>query len=134
MIDDFRRPWREPLSLIICGDNQQHKFLGVHLVENLFWFINTSSMTKKIQQSLLLVKAEETQLSPLIMFYRETIESILSSCINIWYKCHKTLQPVVRTAEKINRVSLSSIIDIYHTCCVPKAAGIEDPTHPLQTL
>ncbi|KAK3506083.1 hypothetical protein QTP70_003694 [Hemibagrus guttatus] len=74
-------------------------------------------------------------------FYRGTIESILSSCITVWFgNCtvsdRKTLQRIVRTAEKIIGVSLPSITDIYTTRCIRKANNIVDdpptpPTHPL---
>ncbi|KAK3560863.1 hypothetical protein QTP86_022608, partial [Hemibagrus guttatus] len=47
----------------------------------------------------------------------------------------KTLQRIVRTAEKIIGVSLPSITDIYSTCCIRKANSIvNDPTHPSHTL
>ncbi|KAK3567009.1 hypothetical protein QTP86_008954 [Hemibagrus guttatus] len=70
-------------------------------------------------------------------FYRGTIESILSSCITTWFgNCtvsdRKTLQRIVRTAEKIIGVSLPSIMDLYTTRCICKANSIvDDPTHPL---
>ncbi|KAK3556678.1 hypothetical protein QTP70_013059 [Hemibagrus guttatus] len=86
--------------------------------------------------SLMLRKAH---LPPLILttFYRRTIES---SCITTWFgNCtvsdRKTLQWIVRTAEKIIRVSLPSITDIYSTHCIRKANSIvDDPTHPSHTL
>ncbi|KAK3568708.1 hypothetical protein QTP86_013884, partial [Hemibagrus guttatus] len=60
------------------------KFLGVHLAENRTWSLNTSSISKKAQQRLyFLRRLREAHLPPpiLTMFYRRTIESILSSCI-----------------------------------------------------
>ncbi|KAK3559404.1 hypothetical protein QTP86_013372 [Hemibagrus guttatus] len=71
----------------------------------------------------------------LTMFYRGTIESVLSSCITAWFgnftvSDRKTLQQIVRTAEKIIGVSLPSITDIYTTRCICKANSIvDDPTH-----
>ncbi|KAK1791835.1 hypothetical protein P4O66_013806, partial [Electrophorus voltai] len=114
------------------------KFLGVHLAENLTWTLNTSSITKKAQQRLyFLQKLRKAHVpSPILAtFYRDTIESILSSCITTWFgnctafNC-KTLQRIVQTAEKIIGVSLPSITDIYTTQCIRKATSIvEDPTH-----
>ncbi|KAK3568852.1 hypothetical protein QTP86_017944, partial [Hemibagrus guttatus] len=72
--------------------------------------------------------------------YRGTIESILSSCITARFgNCtvldRKTLQRIVKTAEKIIGVSLPSITDICTTCCLCKANSIVDgPTHPSHTL
>ncbi|KAK3533854.1 hypothetical protein QTP70_032966, partial [Hemibagrus guttatus] len=69
-----------------------------------------------------------------------TIESILSSCITAWFgNCtisdRKTLQRIVRTAEKIIRLSLPSITDMYTTHCIRKANSIvDDPTHPSHTI
>ncbi len=59
-------------------------------------------------------------------FYRGTIESILTSCITVWYgacnaSCRKTLQRIVRAAEKIVGVSLPSLQDIYSTRLTCKA-------------
>ncbi|KAK3563650.1 hypothetical protein QTP86_032832 [Hemibagrus guttatus] len=73
------------------------------------------------------------------MFYRGTIESVLSSCITAWFgNCtvsdRKTLQRIVRTAEKIIGVSLPSITDMYTTHCIRKANNIvDDPSHPSHT-
>ncbi len=69
-------------------------------------------------------------------FYRGTIESILTSCITVWYgacnaSCRKSLQWIVRAAEKIVGVSLPSLQDIYSTRLTRKALSIAgDPTHP----
>ncbi|KAI4897870.1 hypothetical protein NFI96_007237 [Prochilodus magdalenae] len=110
------------------------KFLGVHLAEDLTWSLNTSTITKKAQQR----KAHPPPI--LTTFYRGTIESILSSCITAWFRnCtasdRKSLQRVVRTAEKIIGVSLPTITDIYTTRCIHKTTSIvDDHTHPSHTL
>lgn len=73
-------------------------------------------------------------------FYRGTIESILTSCITVWYgactvSCRKTLQRTVKAAEKIIGVSLPSLLDIYNTRLTRKATRIAgDPTHPSHSL
>ncbi|KAI4887611.1 hypothetical protein NFI96_008962 [Prochilodus magdalenae] len=119
------------------------KFLGVHLAEDLTWSLNTSTITKKAQLRLyFLRRLRKAHLPPPILttFYRGTIESILSSCIAAWFgNCtasdRKSLQRVVRTAEKIIGVSLPTITDIYTTRCIRKANSIVgDHTHPSQTL
>ncbi|KAI5611683.1 gastrula zinc finger protein XlCGF28.1-like [Silurus asotus] len=127
MVVDFRRAQSDQSPLIIDGFSvemvKSTKFLGVHLADNLTWSLNTSSITKKAQQHLyFLRRLRKTHLPPpiLTMFYRGTIESILSSCITAWFgNCtvsdRKTLQRIVRRAEKIIGVSLHSIMDIYTT-------------------
>ncbi len=83
-----------------------------------------------------------TSLPPPILttFYRGTIESVLTSCITVWYgNCcaadRKTLQRTVNTAAKIIGAPLPSILDIFLTRCSSKAKSIvEDPTHPSHSL
>ncbi|KAI4901197.1 hypothetical protein NFI96_026368, partial [Prochilodus magdalenae] len=108
------------------------KFLGVHITENLTWSLNTSSIAKKAQQHLhFLQRLRRAHLPPpvLPMFYRGTVESILSSCIIACFgNCNasdrKTLQRIVRTAEKIMGVSLPSVTDIYTRRCTYKTLSI----------
>ncbi|KAK3534927.1 hypothetical protein QTP70_002012 [Hemibagrus guttatus] len=145
--DESARAQSEHSSLFIDGSPveivKSTKFLGVHLVQNFTWSLNTTSITKKAQQRLyFLRKLRKAHLPPpiLTMFYRGTIESVLSSCITTWFgNCtvsdRKTLQRIVRTAEKIIGVSLPSILGMYTTCCIRKANSIvDDPTHPSHTL
>ncbi|KAI5628316.1 gastrula zinc finger protein XlCGF28.1-like [Silurus asotus] len=147
MIVDFRRAQSEHSPLIIDGSSveilKSTKFLGGNLAENFTWPLNTSSITKNAQQHLyFLRRLRKAHLTPPILntFYRGTIESILSSCItarfgNCSVSDRKTLQRIVRTAEKIICVSLPSITDIYTTRCIHKVNSIvDDPTHPSHTL
>ncbi len=91
------------------------KFLGVHITEDLTWTTNTMSLSKKGQQRLhFLRRLKRTSLPPPILttFYRGTIESVLTSCITVWYgNCsaadRKTLQRTVNTAAKI-------IVPLFH--------------------
>ncbi|KAK3507994.1 hypothetical protein QTP70_010002 [Hemibagrus guttatus] len=142
MVVDFRRAQSDHSPLFIDGSPveivKSTKFLGVHLAENL----TTSSISKKAQQHLyFLRRLRKAHLPPpiLTMFYRGTIESVLSTCITAWFgNCTvsdcKTLQRIVRTAEKIIGVSLPSITDMYTTRCIRKANSIvDDPTHPSHT-
>ncbi len=65
---------------------------------------------------------------------------ILTSCITVWYgacnaSCHKSLQRIVRAAEKIVGVSLPSLQDIYSTRLTHKALSIAgDTTHPTHSF
>ena len=119
------------------------KFLGVHISSNLSWTQHTASLTKKANQRLhFLRRLRKAQLPPPILttFYRGTIESILTSCISVWYgSCtaadRKALQRVVKAAAKITGTSLTSIEDIAHSRCLSKAKKIiADPTHPDKSL
>ncbi|KAK3535116.1 hypothetical protein QTP70_004678 [Hemibagrus guttatus] len=146
MVVDFRRVQSDHSPLNINESNieivKSTKFLSVHLVD-LTRSLNTRSFTKKAQQRLyFLRRLRKAHVPPPILttFYRGTIESVLSSCITAWFgNCtvsdRKTLQRIVRTAEKIIGVSLPSIMDIYTTCCIRKANNIvNENTHPSHTL
>ncbi|KAK3553785.1 hypothetical protein QTP70_011155 [Hemibagrus guttatus] len=142
IVVNFRRAQSDHSLLFIDGSPveivKSTKFLGVYLVENFTWSLNTSSISKKAQQRLYFVRRlGKAHLPPpiLTMFYRGTIESILSSCITAWFgNCtvsdRKILQRIVRTAEKIIRVSLPSITDIYSTRCIRKANSISTRATP----
>ncbi|KAL0195034.1 hypothetical protein M9458_008606, partial [Cirrhinus mrigala] len=119
------------------------KFLGVHITEDLTWTTNTMSLSKKAQQRLhFLRRLKRASLPPPILttFYRGTIESVLTSCITVWYgNCstadRKTLQRTVSTAAKIIGAPLPSILDIFLARCSGKATSIvKDSTHPSHHL
>ncbi|KAL0148403.1 hypothetical protein M9458_056303 [Cirrhinus mrigala] len=119
------------------------KFLGVHITENLTWTTNVTSLNKKGQQRLHFLRwLKRASLPPPILttFYRGTIESVLTSCITVWYgNCsaadRKTLQWTVNTAAKIIGAPLPSILDTFLARCSSKASSIvKDPTHPSHNL
>ncbi len=119
------------------------KFLGVHITEYLTWTTNTMSLSKKAQQRLHFHRRlKRASLPPTILttFYRGTIESVLTSCITVWYgNCsaadRKTLQRTVNMAAKIIGAPLPSILDILLARCSRKTNSIvKDPTHSLFQL
>lgn len=82
-------------------------------------------------------EAKVSQSAPpmLSTFYRGSIESILTSCVTMWYwttvSDHKNLQLIVRT-EKIIWVSLPTMDVSYNNCCIGKTISITDgPPHPI---
>ncbi|KAI5098259.1 gastrula zinc finger protein XlCGF28.1-like [Silurus meridionalis] len=138
-------------TLIIDGSSveivKSTKFLGVHLADNLTWSLNTSSITKKAQQRLyFLRRLRKTHLPPpiLSMFYRGTIESILSSCITAWFgNCtvskRKTLQRILEVLGLslplcqwifnflTNRPQAVQVLKTFYTCTiesVPTGRGL----------
>ncbi|KAK3553519.1 hypothetical protein QTP70_004199 [Hemibagrus guttatus] len=116
-----------------------HDCAAMHSSNHIIKFADDTTMVGLISKNNKLRKAH---LPPLILntFYRGTTESTLSSCITAWFgNCtisdRKTLQRIVRTAEKIIGVSLPSTADIYSTRCIRKANSIvDDPTHYSHTL
>ncbi|KAL0191337.1 hypothetical protein M9458_014035, partial [Cirrhinus mrigala] len=79
-------------------------------------------------------------LSPPAEKGKGTIESVLTSCITVWYgNCsaadRKTLQQTVNTAAKIIGALLPSILDIFLARCPRKVSSImKDRTHPSHNL
>ncbi|KAI2667011.1 hypothetical protein H4Q32_029349 [Labeo rohita] len=140
-------PYREEVAqLVECLAVERvssTKFLGVHITEDLTWTTNTMSLSKKAQQRLhFLRRLKRASLPPPILttFYRGTIESVLTSCITVWYgNCSaadcKTLQRTVNTAAKIIGAPLPSLLDIFLARCSGKATSIvKDSTHPSHHL
>ncbi len=125
IVVDFRKVHTQHAPLTINGATVERasstKFLGVHITEDLSWTNNTAALAKKAQQRLYFLRKLRRARAPapiMCTFYRGTIESILTSCITVWYgacnaSCRKSLQRIVRAAEKIVGVSLPSLQDIY---------------------
>ncbi|KAL0195209.1 hypothetical protein M9458_008781, partial [Cirrhinus mrigala] len=147
VVMDFRRNSVDHPPLTIDSSAVERvssiKFLGVHITEDLTWTTNVTSLNKKGQQRLhFLRRLKRASLPPPILttFYRGTIESVLTSCITVWYgNCsaadRKTLQRTVNTAAKIIGAPLPSILDIFLARCSSKASSIvKDPTHPSHNL
>ncbi len=147
VVMDFRQNSGDHPSLIIDSSTVEWvsstNFLGVHITEDLTWTTNTISLSKKTQQRLhFLRRLKKASLPPPILttFYRGTIESVLTSCITVWYgNCsatdRKTLQRRVNTSAKIICVPLPSVLDTFLTRCSSKANSIvKDPTHPSHSL
>lgn len=147
MIVDFRKPHstHTPLSIrsSMIETVNSIKLLGVHISDDLTWSTNTTSITKKAQQCLRFLRhLKRANLPPptLTAFYRGTIESVLTSCIPVWFGNCKVgnlsqLHGIVKAAAKINRTSLPLLQDIFHKRCISKASCIvRDPSHPSHGL
>ncbi|XP_072110558.1 alpha-tocopherol transfer protein isoform X2 [Mobula birostris] len=108
------------------------KFLGIHITEGLMWSVHASCVVKKAQQRLFHLRwLRKFGMGPQILrtFYRGTIESILTGCVTAWYgncislSC-RTLQRVVRTAQRTCSCELPMLQDIYKDRCVKRARRI----------
>ena len=148
MIVDFRTRTRPPHPPVnIDGSAVERvtstKFLGVLLTDNLAPSSNTTAIIKKAQQRLYplrQLKKADLSITALTMFYRGTIESLLTYCLTSWYgnsteEEKKQLNRTVRTAEKIVGTTLPSLADMYQQRCLRRATGIlGDTTHPSHSL
>ncbi|KAI4896487.1 hypothetical protein NFI96_008190 [Prochilodus magdalenae] len=147
MIVDMRKERRPHQPLFIRDLEVERvssfKYLGVHISDDLTWTLNTTYVLKRAQQRLyFLRRLRKFGMSPRILsnFYSCIIESILTSCITVWYgsttvKDRKRLQRVVKTATKITKMAQPSLQSIYNLRVHRRAASIiKDPTHPQQGL
>ncbi|XP_037834516.1 uncharacterized protein LOC108251624 [Kryptolebias marmoratus] len=144
IVVDFRRTQTKHAPLSINGAVVERvsstKFLGVHISEDLSWTINTAAVAKKAHQRLYFLRKLRRARAPtpiMTTFYRGAIESILTSCSTVWYgactaSCRRSLQRIVRTAEKITGTSLPCLQDLYSSRLRSKAlCWVGDLAHPL---
>ncbi len=144
LIVDFRKRQQRPYTpLMISGTPVERvssfKYLGVNISEDLTWTTHIQTQVKKARQRLYhLRQLRKFRVSPTILktFYSGAIESVLTQCISVWYgnssnqDC-KSLQRVMRLAERISGSALPSLQDNYLKRCKSRAAKIlKDSTHP----
>ena len=148
VIVDFRRNKDGTHSPVhLSGEEVERvtsfKFLGVYISEDLSWTTNTSALVKKAHKRIFFLrKLAKLHLSSQVLmnFYRCTIESILSTCISVWYgnctvKDKKSLQRVVKIAQRIIKMPLPSIASVYEKRCLRRARNIiRDSSHPNHRL
>ncbi len=94
------------------------KYLGVNISKDLTWTTHIQTQVKKARQRLYhLRQLRKFRVSPTILktFYSGAIESVLTQCISVWYgnssnqDC-KTMQRVMRLAERISGISTSNAV------------------------
>ena len=111
-------------------------------MSNLSWSLNTAATVKKAQQRLYfirLLRKSGLNQRPLTLAYSGLVESILTSGITVWYGNttqaeRRSLQWVIKTAERITGTTLPSMDFIYSQRCQKRAVRIirdSLPAHPL---
>ncbi|KAI3370336.1 hypothetical protein L3Q82_025113 [Scortum barcoo] len=114
IVVDFRRTRPQHAPLTINGTTVERvsstKFLGVHVTCGpLLDHQHHITWPRQANQRLYFLRKLRKARAPapiMCTFYRGTIESVLTSGITMWYgacsaSCRKTLQRIVRAAEKI---------------------------------
>ncbi len=146
VVMDFRRNPVDHPPLTIDSSTVERvsstKFLGVHITEDLTWTTNTMSVSKKAQQRLhFLRRLKRASLPPPILttFYRGTIESVLTSCITVWYGncCAADRKTLADSEHRCKNHWCPSPLHpgCFLTRCSSKAKSIvKDPTHPSHSL
>ena len=147
IIVDFRKSKSPTTPLNINGEDveivEDFKFLGTTISSNLKWESNARLAAKKANQRLFFLrqlKKFKVNKRILTLFYRATIESVLSFSISVWYgnatlEEKKLLDSVVRAAERIIGCELPSMSSIYHSRVSRRASKImKDSLHPAHFL
>ncbi|KAK0138683.1 putative RNA-directed DNA polymerase from transposon BS [Merluccius polli] len=140
MVVDFRKNSASPAPITLCDSTiDTVDFLGTIISQDLKWELNISSLIKKDQQRMYILRQLKKFNLPrtmMVHFYSSIIESILTSSITIWYaaataKDKGRLQRVIRSAEKVIGCNLPSLQDPY-TSRTLRCAGkiVADPSHP----
>jgi len=144
----FRRVVKSlPAPLCITGTPIEvvpsFKYLGIYHDHDLTWHTNIMSTKKKANQWLYFLrrfKRAGLGTSVHTSFYRGAVESILTSCVTVWFgNCsaadRKALQRVVKSAQRITGSSFPTIEDIYSSRCRDRAARtIKGSSHPANGL
>ena len=147
LIVDYRRLQGEHAPIHIGGTAVERvksfRFLGINISEDLSWTHHIGVVTRTAKQRLFFLRRLRKfgmDCTVLTNFYRCTIESILTGGITTWFgnstaQDRKTLQRVVKSAQRITRTALPSIQDLYSQRCRRKAKRIiSDPSHPCHSL
>lgn len=143
LIVDFRRRKSDLQPICINGEDVERvtsfKFLGAHIDADLQWSTNTTETVKKAQKRLhflRILRRMNLKRELLTIFYRCSIESVLTYCIPVWFSSctvahRKALQRVINTAQKIIGHPLPSLKDLFSFRCLSRARSIlKDHTHP----
>ena len=147
VIADFRRSPAPLQPLTIQGTEVEradsHRFLGLQVTSDLSWSLNTAATVKKAQQRLYfirLLRKSGLNQRPLTLAYSGLVESILTSGITVWYGNttqaeRRSLQRIIKTAERIIGNTLPSMDSIYIQRCRKRAERIiRDSLHPAHAL
>ena len=133
---DFRRSPAPLQPLTIQGTEVEradsHRFLGLQVTSDLSWSLNTAATVKKAQQRLYfirLLRKSGLNQRPLTLAYSGLVESILTSGITVWYGNttqaeRRSLQRIIKTAERIIGNTLPSMDSIYSQRCRKRAERI----------
>ncbi len=119
------------------------KFLGSIISQDLKWDTHIDSIVKKAQQKLYLLRQLRKCNLPqelLKQFYSAVIESVLCTLITVWLDSAtksdtRRFQRTIRTAERIIRVPLPTLQELYTSRVKKRPHKITlDPSHPSHPL
>ena len=144
LIIDFRKKKLplQPLQIKNEAVEQvsDYKYLGVSIDNKLDWRVHTSLLHSKVNKRMFFLrklKLFKVDNSLLYLFYRSTIESMITFCLtsfggNTRQQEREKIDRIIRKASKISTSSFHHFNDLYQTCCTRKInAIVSDSQHPL---
>ena len=144
LVIDFRIK-KNPLSPLVIKDQeieqvQTYKYLGVIIDDKLNWQMHSSAVCKKLNRRMFFLrKLRSLKIDAVILslFYRSTIQSILSFCISAWggnirYKDKCTMNRIIKKACKIcSNINLPYFDELHLANTTSKIHAISIDVHPL---
>jgi hypothetical protein len=144
IVCDYRKKKQTP-PLLVIRDNEvervsEYKYLGTTIACDLSWSSHIASVVKKCHSRLFFLrKLKQFRLRPeiLVLFYRASIESILTYNFVTWFSSctvedKNRLERIVKQAEKVTGIKLPSMDSLFVNRTRRKAGRImKDPAHPL---
>ena len=104
------------------------------------WNTNTKKLVAKANQRMFFIrklKSFSVCNDILFLFYQSVIQSIITSCIIVWYgnlraQDIRKLERVTKVASKTIGLDVKTVRSIFETAIVSKLRAImQNPTHPL---
>ena len=145
LVIDFRKKKNHLLPLVIKDQEieqvQTYKYLGVTIDDKLDWQIHSSTVCKKINKRMFFLrKLRSFKIDTILLslFYRSTMQSILSFCIAAWGgnirdkdKC--TMNRIVKKACKIcSNINFPYFDELFLASTTSKIHAIsKDVYHPI---
>ena len=149
MIFDFRRTKpddNDAQNIFINGEKvdrvENYKYLGVTVDDKLKWSEHVNTIQQKINKRMyFLRKLSQFNIDKTIctLFYRATIESVLTFCISAWggnclAKDKRNLDKIIKRSKR-NTHEIMSFDELYAYSCTRNIIAIlKDQTHPLNCL
>ena len=144
MVFDFRKTKTEIEPICIHGTRVEtvtdFKYLGTFIDSNLNWKTNTQRLVAKANQRMYFIrklKSFRVCNDILFLFYQCVIQSIITSCITVWYgnlraKDIRKLERVTKAASKTIGLDVKHIHSIFESAITSKLCAImQEPKHPL---
>ena len=144
MIFDFRKTKSHLEPLTINNERVEgtevYKYLGMHIDNQFSWQAHVDTLVKKLNQRLYFIRklnSFKVNVEIIKTFYLSSVQSLILFGITCWggniRKVDKIrINRAIRKAEKIIKLKLKSVDELYEDTVLKKAEAIlKDSAHPL---